>query len=172
MKTPRPTTLVHPVTGVGSFFAFGGRREEGLVVGGRGSLWIAVVAECRDVVPVYFAGYAGGRVRFYDFRACEIVGEAYWGICLDWCSCARTVFLVRRAEGGGRRMVWEVAVCMARCSGFSARRAVGGSRRTFGMGRRASDGDRRAFRVKIRAVQPARRTVRVVRWSFQQKIGQ
>ena len=142
MNAPRPTALVHPVTGVGSFFAFGGRGELG-----SGCLF----------------GDGVGRAWFYDFRACDVVEEAYWGICLDWFSCARTVFLVRRVAGGERRMVREVAVSIARCSGFSARCAVGGSRRTFGMGRRAVG-------VKIRAVRPDRRTGRVVRWSFLSEI--
>ena len=166
MNAPRPTTLVHPVTDVGSFFAFGGRREVGVVLGRKVALPIGGGQEYRSVNPVYSTGDSGGRVGSFDFRACEVFGATYWGICRWNSSCARTPFLVRRAASTVRRMAWIVAVSHARCSGAITRHAIKGSRCSLGIGRCTPAIARRAVGAKIRTVRPTRRTRRVIRWSF------
>ena len=166
MSAPRPTTLVHPVTGVGSFFAFGGRREVGVVLGRKVALPIGGGQEYRSVSAVHSTGDSGGRVWSFDFRACEVFGATYWGICRWNSSCARTPFLVRRAASTVRRIAWIVAVSPARCSGAITRHAIKGSRCSLGVARCTPAIARRTVGAKIRTVQPARRTRRVIRWSF------
>ncbi len=166
MSAPRPTTLVHPVTGVGSFFAFGGRRERGLVFGGAVSCRIAGGQGHCGMVPVCWIGYVVERSWFYDFRACEVVIKAYWEIRLFLESYARTAFLACRAAVTVHRKLFEEAVNSARWSGSIVRHAVEVSRGSWPSARRAFGIARRGVGAKIRSVQSARRTGRIIRWSF------
>lgn len=156
MKTPRPTTLVHPVTGVGSFFVSMSGRGCGAVLGCQEIFRIGVVQDLRVASLVCWAGCAEKRVVFCNFRACETQDWMYWGIHPWHSSRARSFSLVYRAAVTGRRMPRKEAGSHARYSSFITRHAILGSRRTERVARHTNE-------IKIRTVRPARRTGCVVR---------
>ena len=137
-----------------------------MVLGRKVAFPIAGGQDYRGVSPVYSTGDSGGRVKSFDFRACEFTNWTYWGICPWHSSRARTPFLVCRAASTVRRMAWIVAVSPARCFGAITRPAIKGSRCSLGVARCTPAIARRTVGAKIRTVQPARRTRRVIRWSF------